>query len=228
VVAFIAARGGSKGVSRKNERDFCGRPLVSWSIIQALSCDLVESVWVSSDDDSILRIAESSGAKIVKRPLDLASDDASSESAWTHTLDVANSQGCFPDLIMLMQCTSPLREVNDLTRAISIMQEAVYDSMLSVSAVEDYFVWKKDDSDNLFPVNYDYRNRLQRQKIEKKFLENGSFYICKPDILRAENNRLGGRITHFLMDRHKMFQIDSEEDFILCEAIMRAFNLDLL
>ena len=73
-------------------------------------------------------------------------------------------------------------------------------------------------------INYDFRNRRMRQQIEKRYLENGSFYVFVPRLLREENNRLGGRIGLHLMERHKMFQIDRPEDVKLCAAIMRSYG----
>ena len=75
-------------------------------------------------------------------------------------------------------------------------------------------------------VNHDYRNRRRRQNIEKRYLENGSFYIFRPEILRAANNRLGGKIGLYVMEKHKVFQIDNPQDIVLCRAIMQGYGLD--
>lgn len=225
-VAIIPARGGSKGIPRKNLVDVCGKPLIAWSILQARNAQHIDSVWVTSDDDEILAVAESFGAMPIRRPCEISVDQASSESAWLHALDAIEAQGISIDLVVAMQATSPVRESVDLDGGLQVLRERGYDSLLSVTEVEDFFTWRIDDLGSAESVNYDYRDRRRRQQIEKRYLENGSFYVFRPQQLRAENNRLSGRIGLFVMARYKMFQIDNPEDVELCAAIMRGFGLD--
>jgi CMP-N,N'-diacetyllegionaminic acid synthase len=225
-VAIIPARGGSKGIPRKNLVDICGKPLIAWSILQARNARHIDSVWVTSDDEEILAVAESYGARPICRPAEISGDQASSESAWLHGLEVIEAQGVDIDLVVAMQATSPIRESSDLDRGLQTLREKGYDSLLSVAEVEDFFTWRIGDDGGAESVNYDYRNRKRRQQIEKRYLENGSFYIFRPQQLLSNKNRLGGRIGLFVMGRHKMFQIDNPEDIELCAAIMRGFRLD--
>jgi len=225
-VAIIPARGGSKGIPRKNLVDVCGKPLIAWSILQARNASHIDSVWVTSDDDEILAVAESFGSRPIRRPIEISGDQASSESAWLHALDTIEAQGVAVNLVVAMQATSPIRESSDLDGGLQTLQEQGFDSLLSVAEVEDFFTWRIGPDGGAESVNYDYRNRKRRQQIEKQFLENGSFYIFRPEQLRSGNNRLGGRIGLFVMGRHKMFQIDNPEDIGLCSAVMRGFGLD--
>lgn len=225
-VAIIPARGGSKGIPRKNLIDLCGKPLLAWSILQARGASEIDSVWVTSDDDEVLAVAEHYGARPIRRPAEISGDTASSESAWLHALNVIEAEGGAVDLVVAMQATSPLRESSDLDGGLRKLREMNYDSLLSVAEVEDFFIWRLGVDGEAESVNYDYRNRKRRQMIEKRYLENGSFYVFRPQILRHDNNRLGGRIGVFTMSRHKMFQIDNPEDVHLCAAIMRGFGLD--
>ena len=227
VVAIIPARAGSKGIPGKNLTPICGLPLLAWSIAQARRAKLIDSVWVSSDGDEILAVAEKYGALSIRRPLELSGDAASSESAWLHALEELEHSGAKVELIVGMQATSPIREFTDLDAAIEQVRREHLDSLLSVTPVEDFFSWRIGPS-GPESVNYDYRNRKPRQLIEKRYLENGSFYIFRPEILRVHSNRLGGKIGMHVMDRHKMFQIDSSEDVMLCESIMRGYGLDRL
>ena len=103
-----------------------------------------------------------------------------------------------------------------------------YDSLLSVTEVEDFFIWSLSNEGFGKSVNYDYQDRKLRQFIKKSFLENGSFYIFSPKLFRKNNNRLGGNIGFKIMDKHKMFQIDNVVDLQLCEVIMRGYHLDKL
>lgn len=225
-VAIIPARGGSKGIPRKNLVDVCGKPLIAWSILQARNARQIDSVWVTSDDDEILAVAESFGARPIRRPAEISGDQASSESAWLHALEAIEAQGVAVELVVAMQATSPIRESSDLDGGLRMLREGGFDTLLSVAEVEDFFTWRIAEHGGAESVNYDYRNRKRRQQIEKRYLENGSFYVFRPEQLRSEKNRLGGRIGLFVMGRHKMFQIDNPEDIELCAAVMRGFGFD--
>ena len=227
VVSIIIARGGSKGIPNKNIIDFCGKPLISWTIKQSQISKKVSDVWVSSDSDSILDIAKRNGAKTIARPIEISSDRSTSESAWLHAIKYIESKEGYPkiDYVLAPQVTSPLRDPSDFSKAIGLIISEQADSLLSVAEVEDFFIWKKNKNKDPESVNYDYKNRQLRQNIDKKYLENGSFYIFKPNLL-INNNRLGGKKLLFEMERYKMFQIDNIEDVKLCSVIMSGYNLD--
>lgn len=222
-LAVIAARGGSKGIPHKNLLDLCGRPLIAWTVEQARAARGVDVVAVSSDSDQILAAAEAAGAVGVRRPDDISGDLASSESAWLHALDAIDGRMGRFERIVALQATSPIRESGDIEHALDTFDREHLDSLLSVCEVEDYFNWRIGTS-GPEPINYDYRNRRMRQQIEKRYLENGSFYVLIPSLLREQNNRLGGKIGFHVMERHKMFQIDRPEDVKLCAAIMRSYG----
>jgi N-acylneuraminate cytidylyltransferase len=222
-LAVIAARGGSKGIPNKNLIDLCGKPLLAWTVIQAAAARGVDVVAVSSDSDEILAAAEAAGAVGVRRPDEISGDLASSESAWLHALEAIDGRlGPF-ERVVALQATSPIREASDIEGALETFEREQLDSLLSVCEVEDYFNWRIGDN-GPEPINYDYHNRRMRQQIEKRYLENGSFYVLVPTLLREQQNRLGGRIGMHLMERHKMFQIDRPEDIKLCAAIMRSYG----
>lgn len=225
VIAIIPARGGSKGIPGKNLKPVCGKPLLAWSVIQARSASSIDSVWVSSDNDEILAVAEQYGARPIKRPDHLSGDSASSESAWLHALDIIEKTNEPVDLIVGMQVTSPVRTSSDLDGALDQVKKEDLDSLLTVTEVEDFFNWRIGPN-GPESLNYDYMSRKRRQSIEKRYLENGSFYVFRPRILRELNNRLGGKIGLYIMERYKMFQIDNPEDIMLVEAIMRGYGLD--
>lgn len=222
-LAVIAARGGSKGIPHKNLLDLCGKPLIAWTVEQARAARGVDVVAVSSDSDNILAAAEAAGAIGVRRPEDISGDLASSESAWLHALNATDERMGRFERIVALQATSPIRESSDIEGALATFDRDHLDSLLSVCEVEDYFNWRIGAS-GPEPINYDYHNRRMRQQIEKRYLENGSFYVLIPSLLREQNNRLGGKIGFHLMERHKMFQIDRPEDVKLCAAIMRSYG----
>lgn len=223
--AILLARGGSKGVPKKNIVDFCGKPLMAWSIEQCLAADSVGSVWVSSDSDEILDVAVQYGAKVILRPDDLSDDLATSESAWLHAIDEIERKSGEIDIVLAPQISSPLREAADIERGLSDFASGGYDSMFSCSVAEDFFFWEKKGDAGLRSVNYDYLNRQRRQDIAKQYIENGSFYLFKPAVLRKYNNRFGGNIGCTEMDFWKMFEIDQLEDVRMCSALMKEFLL---
>jgi CMP-N,N'-diacetyllegionaminic acid synthase len=225
-IAVIAARGGSKGIPGKNLMELCGKPLLAWSILQARHAKGVSEVVVSSDSDQILDTARAFGAVGVKRPDDIAGDTATSESAWLHALDAREAATGAFDRVIALQATSPIRESADIDGAVAQYENEKLDSLLTVCEIEDFFNWKLNADGQGESINYDWRNRRRRQEIEKRYLENGSFYIFTPRQLRETQNRLGGRIGLYVMDRHKMFQIDRREDVELCKAILTGYGYD--
>jgi N-acylneuraminate cytidylyltransferase len=212
IVAIIPARGGSKGIPGKNVIDFCGKPLLAWSILQALDAKSVSRVYVSSDDDHILQVATSYGAHPIRRPAELASDTSSSETALLHVLDeIGRSAAMVPDLVVFLQATSPLREPEDIDGAVHKIIAAHADSLFSAAVLEDFCVWKKTGGE-FKGLTFDPFNRGIRQDREPLFLENGSIYVFRPEVLRRFGNRLGGEIAIFEMPYWKSFEIDTIED----------------
>ena len=224
VIAIILARGGSKGIPNKNIVNFCGKPLLVWSIEQAKKTGKISSVWVSSDSEKILEIAKQNGTNTILRPASLSTDTSTGESGYLHALNEIEKKEKI-DIVISLQATSPLREPSDIERALNDFVSGQYDSMFSCVALKDFFIWTKTSDGNYVSFNYDYLNRKRRQDINEQFVENGSFYIFKPDVLRNMQNRLGGKIGISKMDFWKMFEIDSEDDLELCETLMKHYLL---
>ena len=227
IAAIIPARGGSKGIPNKNIVSICGHPLISWSINQAIASKRISSVWVTSDDQKILDISKQYGSNIIERPSELATDISSSESAWIHSIDYLSDLKIFPDLVVGMQATSPIRDHEDLDNAIENFIINDYESLFTASKLEDYFMWGIDKNLNPSPLNYDMNKRKPRHQISKSYLENGSFYIFKPESIKKFNNRLYGKIGIYIMAKYKSFQIDNMEDIKICTAIMKEYDLKI-
>ncbi|MFT7261383.1 MAG: CMP-N,N'-diacetyllegionaminic acid synthase [Glaciecola sp.] len=216
IICIIPARGGSKGVPRKNIKMLNGKPLLQYSIEQASQTAAINCVYVSTDDDEIKTYAQQSGAKVIVRPESLSGDIATSESALIHVLDELNEP---VDYIVFLQCTSPIREPQDIQKAIQLLLQEEADSLLSV--VHDHsFLWKEEYGQGV-SVNYDYMARPRRQDMPLQYRENGSIYIVKPEILRKHNNRLGGKIVLFPMADDSAVDIDTEHDLLLAESILQ-------
>jgi N-acylneuraminate cytidylyltransferase len=218
ITAIIPARGGSKGMPRKNVLPLAGKPLIAHSILDAKEAKLINKVYVSTDDSEITEVSRSYRADIIHRPNEIAGDTASSESALIHALFEIEKTGVYPDLVVFLQCTSPIRTGLDIDRAIAQLQVENADSLLSVSP-SHRFLWEEVDG-IAKSINYDYRYRQRRQEMKPQYAENGSIYIFKPWVLKELRNRLGGKISMFLMSEAAGWEIDSPLDFEIAETLL--------
>lgn len=221
IVAFIPARGGSKGVPKKNIKLLAGKPLIAWSIEHAKESSLIDRVIVSTDCPEIAKVAREYGAEVpFIRPAHLSDDTATTESAMLHCCEYLSERNELPELFILIQCTSPIRGEDIFDNAISEFMNSNFDSMLSV-AESHRFTWKDTQSPR---ASYDYKNRPRRQDIkkeDKEFLETGSFYITKTEKLISNENRLAGDIGLYITSEIESYEIDSQVDFIICEELIK-------
>lgn len=220
ILAIIPARGGSKGVPGKNLRPLAGKPLVVWTIEQALGAAGITDTVVTTDAEDIAAVARAAGAQVpFLRPAELASDTAPTEPAMRHALEQMEAREGRYDTVMLLQPTSPLRMPGTIDRAIDEFQRSGSDSLLGV--IESHaFYWQRD------PVraSYDYNNRPRRQDIaqaDQRFRETGSLYLTRRDAFMAANNRLCGTISLFVMDGREGWEIDSSSDFAVLDTLIR-------
>ena len=220
VIAIILARGGSKGIPRKNILEFAGHPLVAWSVIQAKQTKEIDEVYISSDSDEILEIAQSDGAKMIKRPDKYAGDTAKSEEAILHALEVLGSD---QEIIIMLEPTAPLRRPNDLGEAVNMFRNQGWDSCFSGATLQDFLIWKKDESGELISINYDYKNQGPRQMREPDYVENGAIYMFKPEIMLRDKNRFGGKIGIFPNHFWQSFEIDEPEDWDFVELVFHKY-----
>jgi CMP-N,N'-diacetyllegionaminic acid synthase len=223
VIAIILARGGSKGIPRKNILNFAGHPLVAWTVIQAKLSKEIDEVYISSDSNEILEIAEKYGAKIIKRPEEISGDSAKSEEAIIHALSIL---GADQEMIIMLEPTAPLRKADDLDNCILMFRNENWDSCFSGALLQDFLLWKKDKNGDLKSLNYDYKDQGPRQLREPDYVENGAIYIFKPEIMVNYKNRFGGKIGLFPNNFWQSFEIDDPEDWEFVELIFRKYLLN--
>ncbi len=226
-VAIIPARGGSKGLKEKNIYPVAGKPLLAWTVLQALASTSIERVFVSTDDEAIAKVASEYGAEVIVRPPELAGDKASSESAILHAVGVIERDYNMPlSTIVFLQATSPLRKQGDIDRAVELFFQEGADSLISVTRADDLTLWEFQDG-KWGSVNFDYRNRGMRQDRPTQFIENGSIYIFKPEILVTFGNRIGQKLSAYEMEFWQTWEIDTIEEIDLIEYYLYKKNLGI-
>jgi CMP-N,N'-diacetyllegionaminic acid synthase len=218
-LAIIPARGGSKRLPRKNILDLCGKPLIAYTIEAALKSKYIDKVIVSSDDEEILNISSNFGADIIKRPIDLANDTATTFDTIKHTIDNFEKY----DYIVLLQPTSPLRNEKHIDEAIQLLKEKNAHAVISVCEMEHSPLWcntlPKDGNMNNF-LRDEVLNK-RSQDLEKYYRLNGAIYICKTDkLLENKSFLLRNNIFAYIMDRESSIDIDEEIDFKIAEVIL--------
>jgi len=230
-VAIILARGGSKGIPKKNVKDFCGRPLLLWTLNQLKSGQLgmenrtLTHIWVSSDNEEILDLADSAGVNGIRRPPDISDDCATSESGWLHAINVIEERHGKVDLVVAPQVTSPVRSYEDFDNAINKFTACGCDSMFSATYAVGLYMWSRLDDGTLKCEGYDSTNPNRRRQDMHgvRYTENGSFYLFTPQAIRTTGTRFGKDVEVFEMPRWKSFEIDDPEDFKFCEMIAKTY-----
>jgi CMP-N,N'-diacetyllegionaminic acid synthase len=224
-IAVIPARGGSKGLKNKNIYPVAGKPLLAWTISQALASKSIGKVFVSTDDQQIADVAVACGAEVIERPQEIAGDKATSESAIHHALEIVERDYHIPvDAVVFLQATSPLRKAEDIDRAVERFQREQADSLISVTKADDLTLWES--GEGLWrSVNFDFRNRGMRQDRPSQYIENGSIYIFKPEVLKTYNNRIGGKMAVYEMEFWQTWEIDTLEEIDLIEYYLLKKNL---
>lgn len=222
--AVVPARGGSKGLPGKNVRLLAGRPLIAHVLTAALACPSISRVVVTTDDDAIAAAAVAAGAETVRRPPELATDEASSESALLHALDVLEAAGAEPpELIAFLQCTSPLTRAEELAQAVALALETGADCVFAAAPFHG-FVWREDDAGTPVPVNHDCATRPRRQDRPVELLETGAFYILRTETFRRSGRRFSGRLLACRTDPDRHVDIDAQADFDRAQALFERFG----
>lgn len=219
IISIIPARGGSKGIPKKNIFPIAGKPLIVHTIEQSKSSSLVSETFVSTDDKEIALISASAGATVVERPADISGDHASSEAALLNVINQIQFMGKpRPDVIVFLQCTCPIRRSTDIDNAIKALHEKHADSILSVSP-SHRFLWTEEDG-VARAINYDFMARPRRQEMRAQYVENGSIYVSRIDGLLNTGNRIFGKVALYEMAEESAVDIDTLLDMKLAELIL--------
>jgi len=224
ILLIIPARGGSKGIPRKNLRLLNGKPLIYYSIKTALASKYNIDVYVSSEDDEILNMALDFGAKVHKRDMSIADDKTTLDpvmyDCYIHAKEIENKEY---DFIITMQATSPLLKTTSLDNAID--EVISNEEIETVIAAKDdtRLSWRKED-DKFLP---NYEKRVNRQYLTPTFTETGGFLITRKEII-TPNNRIGKNVKLHILSNGEEIDIDTYEDWNICEYLLRRKHIVFL
>lgn len=225
ILSIIPARGGSKGIKRKNIKPILNKPLIAYSIEASLKSKYITKTILSSEDEEILKIAKEYGAEILKRPEKLAQDETKTAPVMLNVIEELEKTGYTPDYVVLLQPTCPLRDENYIDKAFDFYFENLkngYDSCFGAFNIEYTHAKWRILHDNKLEALYDFRTRPRRQETEqhyKMIQENGAFYALKTQTLKEVKDFIGYNPIAYITPR--IIDIDTIEDFEKVENILK-------
>jgi CMP-N-acetylneuraminic acid synthetase len=216
-VVVIPARGGSKGIHRKNLMKVGGIPLLSRTI-NAAKLAKIENIYVSTDDEEIKSLALTEGVKVIDRPLQLATDHTSTDEVLNHSISVLLNEGfSVHSKLFLLQCTSPFTQANTLTDITNLLNER---SGVGVITVTEWhgFLWKK-DGEFIQAISHNPMERSRRQDLEARFLETGAVYAAPMGEFIKTRKRFTEKILGYVVSKQESIEVDSNEDLIFAKNL---------
>lgn len=217
ILAVIPARGGSKGIPRKNVRLLNEKPLIYYAISNAKNSDFINDVYVSTDDDEITMISKKYESKIIERNPELGKDAVTLDPVIYEALQrIELQEDKKYDIIITMQATSPLLKKETLDKAIEYFISNNLDTLISVIN-KPHLSWTRDENNVIIP---NYKKRLNRQQLPANYLETGSFVITKREYV-TETSRFGKKVSVYEVSEEEAIDIDDYNDWILCENILK-------
>ncbi len=220
--AFVPVRGGSKSIPKKNIKDFCGQPLVYWTLKALQDAEAVDEIILATDSEEITSVVANlhlSKVRCYDRDPENANDTASTEAVMLEYI-ASRKDLATDDLFILAQATSPFTTAVDVSQALADFKNSDADSMLTCARMKRFY-W----ADNGTPINYNYVQRPRRQDFNGTLMENGAFYINSIGNILRDKNRLSGKIATYEMAEFTGVEIDEEDDWVISEKLMRKYIL---
>lgn len=226
VIAITLARGGSKGIPKKNMAILAGKPLIEYTFIQALKSSLINRYIVSTDDNEIFNFSRMKGIEVpFMRPANLATDEATSADALKHAVEYCESEENIRyDLVVELMCTNPFKTSKDIDNCIRLFSENDVDSVIGVSKLEEHHPARIKKLENGFITDFcvpETSSRRQDLKPEA-YIRNGSIYAISRDRLVNEGYRFGGKKSlGYIMEEPANINIDCKWDLMLADLILK-------
>lgn len=225
-IALITARGGSKGLPRKNILNINGLPLIAWSIQAAKESVGIDRVFVSTEDQEIADVSRDFGAEVIPRPIELATDTATSESVIKHALSWLNEQSVDSEYLVLLQPTSPLRTAHHISEALECLSSLEADCVISVfepshTPVKSYIQTSDGMIKGLYSESAPY---TPRQNLPRAFQPNGAIYAFSIEAFSLRGRIPRERVAPYIMHASESEDIDTIDDFLKVEQILKVKN----
>ena len=224
VLGLIGARGGSKGVPRKNLVEVAGKPLISYTFEEAAKSAGLDRIVLTTDDEEIAALARSMHVEVpFLRPEHLATDAAVMADVVMHALDwLKKEEDYSADAILLLQPTSPLRRVEHIDEALALYEREEADSLVSLSEPQEH-PWDMVYMENermKFALDK-YEDLTNRQTYKTFYYINGAIYITRLNLFRSDKNFWGGRVVPYYMDTLDSIDVDTESDLVIADCLLR-------
>ena len=221
VLAIIPARGGSKGVLRKNIRELGGKPLIAWTIGEAKKSNYIDRIILSSEDDEIIKVAKHWGCEVpFIRPRELAQDNTPGIDPVIHAIETLQEKY---DYIVLLQPTSPLRNEKHIDEAIELLELKKADAIISVCETDHSPLWCNILNEDLSMTNFLSKELLNKrsQDLPLFYRLNGAIYICETQkLLRNKSFFIKENIFAYIMDKKTSVDIDDDIDFLVAKELI--------
>lgn len=222
ICTIITARGGSKGIPRKNIKKLNGKPVLAYSIEPSIASDFIKKTYVTTEDEEISDISKKFNAEVIERPQELAKDTSSSVDVILHALDYLEEKEILPDCFVLLQPTSPLRTTEDIENAIRLFINNECDALISVCEI-DHTSMLSLALENKFLVpncDKDFLNK-RRQDLPTYYSPNGAIYITTPNSLRKNKTFIPKKTIPYVMPKERSVDLDTPFDFKLAEFLLK-------
>ncbi len=225
ILALIPARGGSKGLSRKNIKLLSGKPLIAWTIERARNSKYIDEIVVSTDDEEIAEVSKQYGAEIpFLRPEELATDEAKGVDVALHAVERLKTDGRVYDLLILLQPTSPLRVSEDIDKAIELLFSKSAKAVVSVHEIRHHSY-----KANNLPEDGCMKDFIRPEAMNKNRQDlpvfyglNGAIYLAYCDYMERQKSFFGNETFAYIMPRKRSVDIDDEIDFKMAETLLES------
>lgn len=221
--AYVFARGGSKGLPRKNVKPLLGKPLIQYSIDTAIACSFIDKVFVSTEDNEIAAVAKSVGAEVIDRPAELASDTSPEWLSWRHAVSWTRERFGDFDHFLSLPATSPLRSEKDIEAGLRQLESTQADICIGVTPANrnPYFnMVKKEKNDQLSLLMPPQKDLSRRQEAPVVFDITTVIYVAKPSFIMKHFGLFSGKVTSIEIPKNRSVDIDDILDFKFAETIL--------
>lgn len=227
IIALIPARGGSKGIPRKNIKLFCGKPLIAYTIEGANQSEYIDRVFVSTEDEEIAKVSKDFGSEVIERPVELAQDNSLAKDVVKQALSWLQKEINYkPEIIVFLQPTSPLRTKDDIDRALELFFNNECESVVSVHESLESPHWSLVIKNRFMEPLFGWESFMgkRRQDLPTTYSLNGAIYITSVSSFLENSSFFNKKTLPFIMPWERSVDIDNEIEFELAEIIMKKRN----